>query len=28
VTAAVPADVPDGLSGARFQVAGGVITNG
>jgi DNA replication and repair protein RecF len=28
VTAAVPADVPDGLAGARFQVAGGVITNG
>jgi DNA replication and repair protein RecF len=28
VTAAVRADVPDGLAGARFQVAGGVITNG
>jgi DNA replication and repair protein RecF len=28
VTAAVPADVPDGLAGARFEVAGGVITNG
>jgi DNA replication and repair protein RecF len=28
VTAAVPADVPDGLAGARFQVAGGVITSG
>ncbi len=28
VTAAVPADVPEGLAGARFQVAGGVITSG
>jgi DNA replication and repair protein RecF len=27
VTAAVRADVPDGLAGARFQVADGVITN-
>ena len=27
VTAAVPQDVPDGLAGARFQVAGGVITS-
>jgi DNA replication and repair protein RecF len=28
VTAAVPADVPDGLAGARFRVAGGVVTDG
>jgi DNA replication and repair protein RecF len=28
VTAAVPADVPVGLAGARFRVAGGVITGG
>ncbi len=27
VTAAVPQDVPDGLAGARFNVAGGVITS-
>ena len=27
VTAAVRADVPDGLAGARFKVAGGVITD-
>ena len=26
VTAAVPEDVPTGLAGARFQVAGGVIS--
>ncbi len=28
VTAAVPADVPVGLAGARFRVAGGAITHG
>ncbi len=28
VTAAVQADVPEGLAGARFQVAGGVISHG
>ena len=28
VTAAVPADVPDGLAGPRFSVTGGVITSG
>ncbi len=28
VTAAVPADVPAGLAGSRFEVAGGVITSG
>ena len=28
ITAAVPEDVPDGLAGARFQVADGVITGG
>jgi DNA replication and repair protein RecF len=28
VTAAVPADVPDGLAGARFRVEGGVIRGG
>lgn len=28
VTAAVPADVPDGLAGARFEVAGGKVHHG
>ncbi len=28
VTAAVPEDVPGGLAGTRFSVAGGLVTSG